>query len=45
MHASFGRTKYCRFFLKGTGCMNQACPYLHKEAPEENILHDTEKKL
>lgn len=45
MHASFGRTKYCRFFLKHTGCMNQSCPYLHKEAPAESILRDSEKKL
>jgi len=30
MHASYGRTKYCRFFLKGTNCLNTDCPYLHK---------------
>ena len=22
LHASYGRTKYCRFFLKGTNCLN-----------------------
>ena len=47
LHASFGRTKYCRFFLKGTNCLNHECPYLHKEALPENILtqEDMNKKI
>lgn len=27
IRASFGRTKYCKFFLKDTACMNKDCPY------------------
>ena len=38
MHASFGRTKYCRFFLKGSNCLNHGCPYLHKDADPADIL-------
>jgi len=47
LHASFGRTKYCRFFLKGTNCLNHECPYLHKEAHPENLLtqEDMNKKI
>ena len=42
MRASFGRTKYCRFFLKGSNCLNQGCPYLHKEADPRDILTQDE---
>ena len=42
LHASFGRTKYCRFFLKGTNCLNHDCPYLHREAHPDNILAQEE---
>ena len=42
MRASFGRTKYCRFFLKGSHCLNQGCPYLHKEADPRDILTQEE---
>lgn len=49
MHASFGRTKYCRFFLKSSGCLNHGCPYLHKVADPQDILHgdqqDSKKAL
>ena len=47
LRASYGRTKYCRFFLKGTNCLNHECPYLHKEAHPENILtqEDMNKKI
>ena len=43
LHASFGRTKYCRFFLKGSYCLNHECPYLHKKANPQDILTNQEE--
>ena len=30
MRASFGRTKYCKYFLKQSQCVNRECPYMHE---------------
>lgn len=30
LHASFGTTKYCTFFLRGVKCPNPECMYLHE---------------
>jgi CCR4-NOT transcription complex subunit 4 len=30
MRASFGRTKYCKYFLKQAQCQNRECPYMHE---------------
>lgn len=38
MKASFGRTKYCKFFLKETQCMNKECPYQHIYSDNKEIL-------
>jgi CCR4-NOT transcription complex subunit 4 len=35
IRASFGRTKFCKFFLQNTECPERAsCPYLHKDCKE-----------
>jgi hypothetical protein len=36
--ASFGRTKYCKFFLKSTPCLNKECPYQHEMCDQSEIL-------
>lgn len=39
IRASFGRTKFCKFFLQNTECPERAsCPYLHKDCREHEIL-------
>lgn len=27
LRTSYGRTKYCKFYLKKTSCLNKDCPY------------------
>lgn len=46
IRASYGRTKYCKFFLKNHSCPKKDCPYKHKESKEEDILtlDDMQKK-
>ncbi len=38
LRASFGTTKYCSNFLRGTECFNKECLYLHAFADEGDIL-------
>lgn len=35
LRASFGTTKYCTFFLRGTQCSKPDCMYLHELGEEE----------
>ena len=42
MRASFGRTKYCKFFLKDTSCMNKECPYQHFYSDEREVMTQDE---
>ena len=46
IRASYGRTKYCKFFLKNHSCPKKDCPYKHKESKEQDILtpDDMQKK-
>lgn len=46
IRASYGRTKYCKFFLKNSKCPNKECPYKHSESKEQDILtpDDMQKK-
>lgn len=46
IRASYGRTKYCKFFLKNQTCPKNDCPYKHKESKEQDILtpDDMQKK-
>jgi hypothetical protein len=46
IRASYGRTKYCKFFLKSQGCPKKDCPYKHNECKESDILtpDDMQKK-
>lgn len=46
IRASYGRTKYCKFFLKNQNCPKKDCPYKHKESKEQDILtpDDMQKK-
>ena len=46
IRASYGRTKYCKFFLKNYACPKKDCPYKHKESKEQDILtpDDMQKK-
>jgi hypothetical protein len=30
IRASFGRTKYCKFFLRQAICQNRGCLYMHE---------------
>lgn len=38
IRASFGRTKYCKFFLKDTNCLNKDCPYMHELCSGAEVL-------
>eukprot|EP00347_Sterkiella_histriomuscorum_P023583 403334090 len=38
IRASYGRTKYCKFFLKDTQCLNKDCPYQHMMCDQSEIL-------
>jgi CCR4-NOT transcription complex subunit 4 len=39
IRASFGRTKFCKFFLQSIACQQRdECPYLHKDVKECDIL-------
>jgi CCR4-NOT transcription complex subunit 4 len=38
LRASFGTTKYCSNFLRGTDCFNKECLYLHYMADSSDIL-------
>ena len=39
IRASYGRTKFCKYFLQNTICPDRKnCPYLHKDCKEEEIL-------
>jgi len=46
IRASYGRTKYCKFFLKSQACTKRDCPYKHSESKESDILtpDDMQKK-
>ena len=36
LRASYGTTKYCTFFLRGIGCQNPGCMYLHDQGEEQD---------
>lgn len=37
--ASFGRTKFCKYFLQSISCpVRNDCPYLHKDVKECDVL-------
>lgn len=39
IRASFGRTKFCKYFLQNAACpARSSCPYLHKDCKEQDIL-------
>jgi len=39
IRASYGRTKFCKYFLQNTVCPDRKnCPYLHKDCKEQDIL-------
>jgi len=39
IRASYGRTKFCKYFLQQTICPDRKnCPYLHKDCKEDEIL-------
>ncbi|CDW78808.1 ccr4-not transcription complex subunit 4 isoform 3 [Stylonychia lemnae] len=38
IRASFGRTKYCKFFLKDTQCPKKECPYQHTICDQNEAL-------
>ena len=39
IRASFGRTKFCKYFLQSLSCpQRDACPYLHKDVKECDVL-------
>ena len=38
LKTSFGRTKYCSYFLRNLECTNKDCFYLHKLSEKENII-------
>ena len=42
IHASFGTTKYCSFFLRGVRCTNAECLYLHRMADPEDCFTKSE---
>lgn len=42
IHASFGTTKYCSFFLRGIRCSNAECLYLHNMAAPEDCFTKNE---
>ena len=42
IHASFGTTKYCSFFLRGVHCNNAECLYLHCMADPEDCFTKNE---
>jgi CCR4-NOT transcription complex subunit 4 len=42
LRASFGRTKYCKFFLKESQCLNKDCPYQHIISSESDVLAQDE---
>ena len=46
IRASYGRTKYCKYFLKSSACPKKECPYKHNECKESDILtpDDMQKK-
>mmetsp|Transcript_12162 Transcript_12162/g.18798 ORF Transcript_12162/g.18798 Transcript_12162/m.18798 type:complete len:83 (-) Transcript_12162:1477-1725(-) len=46
MRASFGRTKYCKFFLKKQSCPNKECPYQHEQCKQQDVIPpDMQQKI
>lgn len=45
IRASFGRTKFCKYFLQSLPCpqRNAECPYLHKDVRECDVLTPEEQ--
>lgn len=43
--SSFGTTKYCNFFLRGSRCTNSECMYLHHLADEEDCFTKKEMQI
>jgi len=45
LKTSFGRTKYCSYFLRNLECLNKDCFYLHKLADRDDIITGDDSKL
>jgi hypothetical protein len=45
LKTSFGRTKYCSYFLRNLECLNKDCFYLHKLADKDDIITGDDSKL
>lgn len=45
LKTSFGRTKYCSFFLRNLECLNKECFYLHKFAEKDDIITGDDSKV
>lgn len=43
IRATYGTTKYCSYFLRGLGCQNPGCMYLHE--PGEEVQSFTKEQL
>lgn len=43
IRATYGTTKYCSYFLRGLGCQNPGCMYLHE--PGEEVSSFTKEQL
>lgn len=45
LKTSFGRTKFCSYFLRNLKCLNKDCFYLHKLADKDDIIIGDDSKL
>lgn len=45
LKTSFGRTKYCSYFLRNLECLNKDCFYLHKLADKDDLITGDDSKL
>lgn len=45
LKTSFGRTKYCSYFLRNLECLNKDCFYLHKPADKDDVITREDSKL
>ncbi len=45
LKTSFGRTKYCSYFLRNLECLNKDCFYLHKLADKDEIITGDDSKM
>ena len=45
LKTSFGRTKYCSYYLRNLECLNKDCFYLHKLAEKDDVICTDDSKL